>query len=225
MTELLKNPLTLWLRWLLTCAYYGLKYFAKGVSIEYMAEISNTRFEGNNKVYKYARLRDVELGKYSYISRGTQAYHAQVGRFTCIGPEVVIGPGEHPVRNYVSSHPAFYSTLAQAGITFSDQDYVEEIPHTSIGHNVWIGTRAVVRAGVRIGDGAVIAAGAVVVSDVEPYTIVGGVPAKLIRPRFEPSELEVIQQTDWWNWSEEKLRANTPLFRDTSAFVKQFSKS
>ena len=153
MAELLKNPITLWLRWLFTCLAYQMRYGGKSVRIEYMAELSKVSFEGTNKVYKFARLRDVSLGFFSYVSRGTQVYNAEVGKFTCIGPETIIGPGEHPVRGYISSHPAFYSTLAQAGTTFSDQDYVEEIPRTLIGHNVWIGARVIIRAGVTVGDG------------------------------------------------------------------------
>jgi acetyltransferase-like isoleucine patch superfamily enzyme len=190
-----------------------------------MAELASVQFAGTNKVYKYARLRDVRMGCFSYVSRGTQVYNAQVGSFTCIGPEVIIGPGEHPVRGYVSSHPAFYSTLAQAGTTFSDRDYVEEIPRTLIGHNVWIGARAIVRAGVRIGDGAVIAAGAVVVKDVEAYTVVGGVPANFIRNRFDEEVKRQVIESEWWNWPTEKLTKHAASFRSESEFLELVRKS
>jgi acetyltransferase-like isoleucine patch superfamily enzyme len=219
MTELLKNPITLWLRWLFTSLVYQMRYAGKSIRIEYMAELSNVKFEGTNKVYKYARLRDVNLGRFSYVSRGTQVYNAEVGKFTCIGPETIIGPGEHPVRGYISSHPAFYSTLAQAGSTFSDGDYINEIPRTVIGHNVWIGARVVVRAGINIGDGVIIAAGSVVVKDVAPYTVVGGVPAKLIRDRFEQPVKEVVQSSEWWNWPNEDLSKNAAAFRDENSFL------
>jgi acetyltransferase-like isoleucine patch superfamily enzyme len=221
----LKNPLTLWLRWIVTCVVYKSRFFGKSIQIEYMAELASVQFAGTNKVYKYARLRDVRMGCFSYVSRGTQVYNAQVGSFTCIGPEVIIGPGEHPVRGYVSSHPAFYSTLAQAGTTFSDRDYVEEIPRTLIGHNVWIGARAVVRAGVRIGDGAVIAAGAVVVKDVEAYTVVGGVPANFIRNRFDEEVKREVIASEWWNWPTEKLNKHAASFRSESKFLELVRKS
>ena len=204
---------------------YKSRFFGKSIQIEYMAELASVQFAGTNKVYKYARLRDVRMGCFSYVSRGTQVYNAQVGSFTCIGPEVIIGPGEHPVRGYVSSHPAFYSTLAQAGTTFSDRDYVEEIPRTLIGHNVWIGARAIVRAGVRIGDGAVIAAGAVVVKDVEAYTVVGGVPANFIRNRFDEEVKREVIASEWWNWPTEKLTKHAASFRSESKFLELVRKS
>lgn len=221
MELIFKNPLTLWLRWLVTALYYYAKYAGKNVYIEYMAELSAVTFSRNNKVYKYARLRDVRLGRFSYISRDTQVYSAIIGDFSCIGPDTMIGPGEHPVKGYVTSHPAFYSTLAQAGITFSDRDYVNEIPQTIIGHNVWIGARCVIRAGVTIGDGAVIAAGAVVTKNVEPYTVCGGVPARLIHRRFDAETEQFISQSKWWEWDEKELASNAHLFRDVNLFVKQ----
>ncbi len=225
MGELLKNPLTLWLRWLFTCLAYQIRFGGKSIRIEYMAELSNVTFEGTNKVYKFARLRDVRLGFFSYVSRGTQVYNAEVGKFTCIGPETIIGPGEHPVRGYISSHPAFYSTMAQAGTTFSDQDYVVEIPKTVIGHNVWIGARAIIRAGVTIGDGGVIAAGSVVVKDVAPYTVVGGVPAILIRERFDDDVKKLVQRSEWWNWPTDKLSKNAAAFRDERKFMELMNRS
>jgi acetyltransferase-like isoleucine patch superfamily enzyme len=225
MGELIKNPITLWLRWLVTVFVYRLRYAGKSIRIEYLVELANVTFEGTNKVYKYARLRDARIGLFSYVSRGTQVYNAEVGRFTCIGPETIIGPGEHPVRGYISSHPAFYSTLAQAGKTFSTENYLEEIPRTFIGHNVWIGARSIVRAGVRIGDGAVIAAGSVVVKDVAPYTVVGGVPAKLIRNRFDEEVKEAVQTSEWWNWPTEKLAKHAAAFRDEKSFLELVKKT
>ena len=79
-----------------------------------------------------------------------------------------------------------------------------------VGNDVWIGYEAVIMAGVRIGDGAVIAARAVVTRDVPPYTIVGGVPAKTIRPRFDDRAAARLLELQWWNWPVEKIRANLP---------------
>ena len=79
-----------------------------------------------------------------------------------------------------------------------------------VGNDVWIGYEAVIMAGVRIGDGAVIAARAGVTRDVPPYTIVGGVPAKTIRPRFDDRAAARLLELQWWNWPVEKIRANLP---------------
>lgn len=79
-----------------------------------------------------------------------------------------------------------------------------------IGNDVWIGYEAVIMAGVHIGDGAVIAARAVVTKDVPPYTIVGGTPARKIRMRFEAETIAKLQQIQWWNWPVEKIRQSLP---------------
>ena len=84
----------------------------------------------------------------------------------------------------------------------------------SIGNDVWIGYEAVIMAGVHIGDGAVIAARAVVTKDVPPYTIVGGTPARKIRMRFEEETIAKLQQIQWWNWPVEKIRRSLPYIME-----------
>ena len=83
-----------------------------------------------------------------------------------------------------------------------------------IGNDVWIGYEAVIMAGVHIGDGAVIAARAVVTKDVPPYTIVGGTPARKIRMRFEEETIAKLQQIQWWNWPVEKIRRSLPYIME-----------
>ena len=83
-----------------------------------------------------------------------------------------------------------------------------------IGNDVWIGYDAVIMAGVRIGDGAIIGTRAVVTKDVEPYSIVGGVPAKEIRKRFAPEVVKKLMEIQWWNWQEKKIRKAIPAIKD-----------
>lgn len=82
-----------------------------------------------------------------------------------------------------------------------------------IGNDVWIGYEAVILSGVTIGDGAVIGTRAVVTKDVPPYTIVGGVPAKPIRKRFDDAVIERLEALRWWDWEEEKIRRAIPAIR------------
>ena len=89
-----------------------------------------------------------------------------------------------------------------------------------IGNDVWIGAYVSILPGVHIGDGAVIAAGAVVTKDVEPYAIVGGVPAKVIRYRFDRESIEALLQIKWWNWTHEKIEDNLELFYEPENFLK-----
>lgn len=82
-----------------------------------------------------------------------------------------------------------------------------------VGSDVWIGYEAVVMAGVRIGDGAIVASRAVVTRDVPPYAIVGGVPAKVIKYRFAPATVESLLRIKWWEWPAERIRRALPLIR------------
>lgn len=217
MEFLFKNPITLWLRWLLQWLTYSLRFHGMHLRMEYLTETSKCSFSEYNTLYKYSRLRDVQLGRFSYVGRETQVYHARIGSFTSIGPQVLIGLGEHPSDGFVSTHPMFYSNRGQSNPVIVEQPLFDEMPITIIGNDVWIGARAVLRTGVTIGDGAIVAAGAVVVKDVEPFSIVGGVPAKHIRYRFAPEEIERIQKSEWWtkdlSWLQEHKEAMTHISR------------
>lgn len=201
-----------------------MKYIGKNVHIEYMAELSGVKFENFNVVRKFARLRDVTMGRQSYVGRGAQVYHVDIGRFCSIGPEVIIGPGEHPIKGVVSSHPSFYSLLNQTGKRYTDAQKFDEFPRTIIGNDVWIGARAILRTGVKIGNGSVIASGAVVTQDVPSYSVVGGVPAKFIRNRHDEDLKEMIESLQWWNWTDEQLKEHAQLFTETEKFYQYFKR-
>jgi carbonic anhydrase/acetyltransferase-like protein (isoleucine patch superfamily) len=107
----------------------------------------------------------------------------------------------------------------QCGISFADKQYFSEFKETRIGNDVWIGENSIVMDGVTIGNGAIVAAGSVVVKDVAPFSIVGGVPARLIRLRFVPEKIRFIEDSQWWNRDESWLRENLHLFHDVERFV------
>ncbi len=215
----LKNPLTVWLRWWLKVLLVKLKYAGKHIHIEYLAELNSVKFDEYNTIRKYARLRDISLGRFTYVGRESQVYHAQVGAFSCIGPDVIIGPGEHPTKYFVSSHPMFYSTLEQSNPVIVEKNLFEEFATTHIGNDVWIGARAILKTGVRIGDGAIIAAGAVVSKDVEPYSIVGGIPAKHIRYRFSAEQIAILEKVKWWEKDLDWLIAHKNEFVHIDSFM------
>lgn len=93
-----------------------------------------------------------------------------------------------------------------------------------IGNDVWIGANVVILPGVKVGDGAILAAGAVITKDVEPYTVVGGVPAKIIRKRFDNDMIEMFLKIKWWDWPIEKIEENIELFYQPNIFCKRFGK-
>ena len=173
--------------------------------------IENSIFENYNSILD-ARVTNSKLGNYSYISSNSEVNFCEIGKFTCIGPNVKIGLGGHPTSEFISVHPVFYSMAAQVGTTFSDDNYFQEYEKTFIGNDVWIGANVIVKSGIVIGDGAIIASGSVVTKDVAPYSIMGGVPSKLIKMRFQKEEIEKLLDLKWWNRDEKWLRNNFKFF-------------
>ena len=181
---------------------------------------ANTFFEGKNVLAEFSGLSGSYIGRASYLGRKTELTKVRIGRYTCIGPEVVNVLGSHPTREFVAIHPCFYSMMEQCGFTYSEEQLYEEYAYADenkrysniIGNDVWIGQRVMLMQGVTIGDGAVIAAGAVVTKDVPPYAIMGGVPAKIIGWRFKEKEKDFLLQLKWWEKEEEWIEKYSGLF-------------
>ena len=160
---------------------------------------------------------NVELGDYSYIS-GPRSYieDAKIGKYCSIARQTIIGVSGHNY-NWVTTSPiiaSIYYDMIDKDITVPQRE------RPIIGNDVWIGINAIIMRGVKIGDGAVIAAGAVVTKDVAPYSIVGGNPAKHIKYRFTESTIEKLLEIKWWDWDKEKIKRNISLFYDTENFIK-----
>lgn len=208
-----------WLVWRTRTTALETLHSGRHLRIGRLATARRCSFGRYNTLYDHVVLDRVVLGDLSYVSRGARIYNATVGRFCCIGPETLVGLGTHPTRQFVSSHPAFYSTCAQAQVTFVTEQKFAEFRPVTIGNDVWIGARAIVLDGATIGDGAIVAAGAVVAGEVPPYAIVSGVPAKVVRYRFDEATIDAIRRSRWWDLDLEVLRANAHAFADPAAFV------
>jgi acetyltransferase-like isoleucine patch superfamily enzyme len=164
----------------------------------------------------FAKISNTQIGDFSYISSKSRIRDTKIGKFCSIGSGVKIVLGKHPT-NFVSTHPAFYSNN-KPFLTFSNDMHYDEYSGVIIGNDVWIAEDAIITGGVKIGDGAIIAARAVVTKDVEPYSIVGGVPAKHIKFRFEKNIRENLIKNKWWNNDIPYLRKNHLLFLDIKSF-------
>jgi acetyltransferase-like isoleucine patch superfamily enzyme len=154
------------------------------------------------------------LGDFSYVGNGCAVQHTKLGKYCSVAPGALVGAGTHPSSVLVSTHPMFYLRRPDFGWDLIEADARQEFQTTNIGSDVWIGAHAAIRDGVRIGDGAIIGAGAVVVKDVEPFAVYVGVPATLLRYRFEPEEIAYLQELRWWDRDSAWIRSNAKRFLD-----------
>lgn len=191
--------------------------------------IKKSRLAGNNFVGHLSHLRDCSVGQMSYIGSRCTFVGTDIGSFCSIAADVRIIAGEHPVNTWISTHPAFYSPNCATG-SFAAENKFQEIRYADdahrriviIGSDVWIGFGVRILNGVHIGDGAVVATGAVVTKDVEPYWIVGGIPAKKIGQRFNDEEISFLLNNKWWEKDLAWIQNNAAAFKNIGDYKKLF---
>lgn len=197
----------------------------------FLTRIRNSSFEGNNSVGHFSHVCSSTVGRMTYIGSNSSILYAKVGRFCSISSHVCVIGGEHPTKNWVSTHPAFYKPKNVCGKSYTENKLFEELKYSDsskkylveIGNDVWIGANVLILNGVTIGNGAVIASGAVVTKDVAPYTIVGGVPAKEIRKRFSDEEISFLLRHPFWEQPESWIEQHAKAFSSVEKYRGCFS--
>lgn len=187
-------------------------------------------FEGYNKIYPHCAFTG-EMGLGTYIAEHSHI-DGKIGRFTSIGPYCQVVIGTHPYSvPYVSTSPMFFSLAKQTGHTFAKGQCFEEFRYAEgeypvvIGNDCWIGQRVSIISGVTIHDGAVVLAGAVVTKDVPPYAIVGGVPAKVLRYRYDEETIQKLLKSQWWNQDIKWFEKNWKCLNDIKSFLDDGSRA
>lgn len=182
------------------------------------AEVSGSTLGIYTEIAELCRISETDLGDYSYIERGGQVWCATIGKFVNIAACVRINATNHPMDRASLHHFTYRAGDYWPGAG-DEADFFDErrAKRVSIGHDVWLGHGVTLLPGVTIGNGAVVGAGAVVSRDVAPYTVVGGVPARLIRARFADGVGERMENLAWWDWPHDQLFEALEDFRKLTA--------
>lgn len=190
-------------------------------------------FEGLCKIHHHTTFHGY-LGVGSYI--GNNCYlSARIGRFTSIAPFVRCNCGMHPYKApFATTSPCFFSSemyKEQCGFTFAREQIFKEFRYydeknkigVKIGSDCWIGEGVFLVGGIEIADGAIVLAHAVVTKDVPPYAIVGGIPAKILRYRYDEETIQFLLKIQWWNKPIKWLKENWKLLSNIEQFKKASS--
>ena len=209
------------------------------ISRKYESNIGTNAFigirsilEGRNAIGENSSLVNSKIGYGSYISKNSHFSKTIIGRYTSIGPNVSCVFGKHPSHTFVSTHPVFFAPETEVGFSFTQslkfKEYSNKInPNESytieIKNDVWIGSNVLIMDGITIGNGSIVAAGSVVVKDVEPYSVVGGVPAKLIKHRFKKEQIKFLEKFKWWDKDRDWIEKNAKLFENIEGFMNKYN--
>lgn len=173
-----------------------------------MGHVEDSKLNYFTQLYPFGTMHHSELGAFSYVQKNSSIWYTTIGKFCSISWNVSIGGGEHDF-NKVTAHAMLYSKP----YGFIDQPMYKRFSEKcAIGNDVWIAADVSVLRDVAIGDGAVIGAGAIVTKDVEPYSIVAGVPAKKIGQRCSDDLIADLLKIRWWDWPVEVIKNNIQLF-------------
>ncbi|MEO1249747.1 MAG: DapH/DapD/GlmU-related protein [Pseudomonadota bacterium] len=193
-------------------------------SIHPHARVRNSTLGAWTAVGARTSFIDSTMADYSYVVTDAGIMGTTIGKFCSIAAQTRLNPGNHPTWRASQHHFLYRARSYQLGEDESDFFAWRASHPVTVGHDVWMGHGVIVLPGVTVGNGAVLAAGAVVSKDVEPYTIVGGVPAKPIKRRFEPAIADRLQALAWWDWGHNRLAQTLEDFRTLKieAFLERY---
>ena len=184
-----------------------------------LSAIKNSVINDGSKIESGTDFINSTMGRHSFCGYDCTIVNAEIGSFCSIASNVKIGGAAHPLH-FVSTSPAFLSHKDSIKKKYAYHDYLPVVK-TTVGHDVWIGEGALIKAGVNVGVGSVVGMGAVVTKDVPPYGIVVGNPAHLIRKRFSDEMIGRLLATSWWEKEDAELVKLAQWICDPDEFIKK----
>jgi acetyltransferase-like isoleucine patch superfamily enzyme len=184
------------------------------ITIENHVLIMCSKLHGYNYINKKSVLYNCDIGKFSYIAQNAVLYNMSMGMFCSVGSDLHIVAATHPT-SFISTSPYFYQHSPFPGVVspFCKENINHsQVKKVTIGNDVWIGERVTLMGGITIGDGAIIGANALVTKDVPSYSIVGGVPAKILKYRFSEDVILNLLNIQWWNKDEKWFKEHIDLY-------------
>ena len=181
-------------------------------------QITDSTFGTYVEIGQGSRIAHSEFGDYSYCDRYADIANASIGKFSNIASFTRIGATDHPL-NTASCHHFLYRSADYWDDAENDAEFFDHrrSRRARIGHDTWLGHGSMIKPEVTVGDGAVVASGAVVTKDVAPYTIVAGTPAEVLRRRQPEEVAERLIALAWWDWDHNRLRGALADFRALTA--------
>lgn len=185
--------------------YYTLKYFNS--KFYFFSKIKNSQFSQYVVISSGCEIYNSKISDFTYVSSNSKICNTKIGKFCSIASGVKINLPRHPTKDFISTHPIFYSSSYKKINNILHTKF-KEYENVEIGNDVWIGENVLILSGIKIGNGSIIAAGSVVTKDVGDFSIVGGIPAKLIKMRYNPQEIDILNSEKWWDYKLHKILDN-----------------
>lgn len=183
----------------------------------------NKEIEGNNRIYNST------FGRNTYYTYNTIIYNADFANFCSIGPNSVIGFGDHPTRELSTSPAIYYNETLFSKEEIRQKEKIN-YSRVTIGNDVWIGANVFLKNGIKVGNGAVIGSGAIVLKDVNDYEIVVGCPAKCVKKRFTEDIISLLIELKWWDFEDNELHVLRPIIENPAveeiqAIIQKYKKN
>lgn len=192
-------------------------YLSKLIKKLHLRAIKDSKIHKTAHVNTNSHLQNVTIGRYTDIGYDNRLINTDIGSFCSFGTNVVAGGASHTI-DWVSTSPVFNQNKDSIKKKFSYHVF-HPFVQTNIGNDVWIGDHVLIKAGVTVGDGAVIGMGSVVTKNIPPYEIWAGNPAKLIKKRFSDHLIKQLLNIQWWNWDDNTLSEYAAYFTDVESFI------